>query len=457
MIRRVAVLVVLTSLVAGACGDVERERAEERGAPTTSDDAELAPWCDDLEPLGPVREGNLAGGGEPDEVVSGTIMAYGNSHPDTFAGGWIDRDHGGTVVVGFTDAPEAHRDAIAALPLDPSASSEFSATTGPPPSEAGESAALSPSSVDLGTVADSGVVFDVVQTLFTRDDIAALQDEAMDALEGRGLTVWGVGQDLSNNRVSIDLDVPDDAARRIVAEEFPVHAVCVSGSGPYVPTPTIDPDSPPTLLPPESDDPLVMCQFPDPVPLSALNGPLGFEDTDDPLAAALRETLEGTSVMAYAKESSWRLVARNDELALLVADDPPAGYAIYEWTGDRWTWKSSGSGKGCNARTPLPPGVGQADWVVDPAFPVPDTTDSEIHVLVTESACTGGSEAGERLLGPEVRESDEQVIIIFGTIALTGPQTCPGNPPVAVTVALDAPLGDRVLADGGFVPAEPVD
>jgi len=55
---------------------------------------------------------------------------------------------------------------------------------------------------------------------------------------------------------------------------------------------------------------------------------------------------------------------------------------------------------------------------------------------------------GERLKGPQVRESAEQVLIAFAAVSLVGGATCPGNPSEAVAIELDAPLGDRSLLDG---------
>ena len=62
-----------------------------------------------------------------------------------------------------------------------------------------------------------------------------------------------------------------------------------------------------------------------------------------------------------------------------------------------------------------------------------------------------GSMMGERLLGPQVVETGDDVRIVFAAIPLVGGQNCPGNPPTAVTITLERPLGDRVLIDGLFI------
>lgn len=92
--------------------------------------------------------------------------------------------------------------------------------------------------------------------------------------------------------------------------------------------------------------------------------------------------------------------------------------------------------------------MGNVEWVIDPAFPTPDAATIELHVLATETACTSGSELGDRLLGPQVVETADTVRIVFASIPLMGDQACPGNPPTPVTIPLTQPLGDRQLRDG---------
>ena len=54
----------------------------------------------------------------------------------------------------------------------------------------------------------------------------------------------------------------------------------------------------------------------------------------------------------------------------------------------------------------------------------------------------------DRVMGPEVRETDEVVAISFAVRPLTGDQNCVGNPEMAFTVRLEQPLGDRAVIDG---------
>ena len=82
---------------------------------------------------------------------------------------------------------------------------------------------------------------------------------------------------------------------------------------------------------------------------------------------------------------------------------------------------------------------------------------------VAELACAGGAPpAEERLIGPEVDEQPDAVVVAVA-VALPPPredgryQTCPGSPPVEVTIELDEPLGDRPVLDGSQDPPVPVE
>lgn len=85
--------------------------------------------------------------------------------------------------------------------------------------------------------------------------------------------------------------------------------------------------------------------------------------------------------------------------------------------------------------------------MLDPATALePDS--STVDVLATEQACTGASDMGDRLLGPQVIETDTEVLVAFAAIPSSGPRECPGNPSTPVTIELEAPLGARTLRDG---------
>lgn len=85
---------------------------------------------------------------------------------------------------------------------------------------------------------------------------------------------------------------------------------------------------------------------------------------------------------------------------------------------------------------------------IDPAFARPDVNTTVLHLLVTERACASGRPMGDRLLGPQIVEIVDAVLIAFAAIPQGGGQDCQENPEAPVTVELASPLGERTLRDG---------
>jgi hypothetical protein len=103
----------------------------------------------------------------------------------------------------------------------------------------------------------------------------------------------------------------------------------------------------------------------------------------------------------------------------------------------------------CLPSTPLD--EGGATWALAPDASIgPDTAD--FTAMVTEQACASGQTSAGRVIGPEVEWADDAVTVTFRVRRLAGEQTCPGNPPTPVVIALDEPLGGRTLLDGGREP-----
>ena len=93
----------------------------------------------------------------------------------------------------------------------------------------------------------------------------------------------------------------------------------------------------------------------------------------------------------------------------------------------------------------LPEGLDEVLIGFDPVIGVPEQSATELALLVSERACASGREMGDRLLGPEVVETADEVFVAFAvTIQLTV-QDCPGNPATSVVVELDSPVGDRTV------------
>lgn len=98
------------------------------------------------------------------------------------------------------------------------------------------------------------------------------------------------------------------------------------------------------------------------------------------------------------------------------------------------------------------PGFGPATWALDPAFPTPTAASTELHILVWERACAGGSAAKGRMSTPLIEYAAETVTITVGVRGLPGVQTCQGNQATPLAVQLTEPLRDRTLLDGGRDP-----
>ena len=98
-------------------------------------------------------------------------------------------------------------------------------------------------------------------------------------------------------------------------------------------------------------------------------------------------------------------------------------------------------------------GFGVATFTLDPDNP-PAPDSATLHLLATERACASGQAPVDRQVLPTVVESANAVTITVLVQEPVGAQTCQGNPSFAVTVQLDAPLGDRAIRDAAVDPPE---
>ncbi len=105
----------------------------------------------------------------------------------------------------------------------------------------------------------------------------------------------------------------------------------------------------------------------------------------------------------------------------------------------------------CKPVVEMPDGLNRVAIRLDPDS-LPNPEDAAIQLLVTETSCANGREMGDALLGPQVIETDDAVLLAFAAVGLIGPANCPGNPSTSVIVELSQPLGQRTLYDGVHVP-----
>lgn len=114
-----------------------------------------------------------------------------------------------------------------------------------------------------------------------------------------------------------------------------------------------------------------------------------------------------------------------------------------------WRWAGSVSGEDCILESVVPEGFNRVDWKLDPDSSAPTADSTSLRLWATERECASGQPMGDRLLPPEVVETDTAVLIAM--VASPAPDDvllCPDNPPQPVAVDLAAPLGDRELLDG---------
>jgi hypothetical protein len=88
---------------------------------------------------------------------------------------------------------------------------------------------------------------------------------------------------------------------------------------------------------------------------------------------------------------------------------------------------------------------GAVDIYLDPAYPQPGASATELHVLVHETACTGGRSPAGWMLPAVATYGETTLALAIHTRTDARIATCPGNPTLPVTVILPEPLGEREL------------
>lgn len=444
-------IVAATAMTAAACGgtDVGSGTSSTSGAAAIAEsvgDGPLAPWCTEVPRPGPIAESDFSKMAI-DPTLMGVLNRYHAQHADTYAGLWLDRAHGGTVVLAFTDDPAPHREAIGALVAEPG--DPTGVVMAPSTSPDGSVVTTMPPTT---TVAESGAVVDVVQVARTEPELQALADEARTAFDDGSVPVVNAGTDIRINRVVIDLgELPTDEVRRTIAERVPVDSVCLSGG----PTEAFEIDMPTTMIPAEGTDPWITCSRGSiPIRLSALEDPPELAP-DDPLQVAFDKQKDQWS-MGHSVTDEWYLLSRMGGHAQFATGYPPAGYISMELEGDRWVATGSGGGT-CEPVSLLPDGLAELSWMLDSAYPPPGPDDTTLHLIVNRVDCSSGAPVGDQLVGPEVDERGDQLLVALAVERMPpGSYNCVGTMGEPVEITLPVPLGDRELVDGRYLPPRPV-
>ena len=425
------------------------ETAAETGANAPSTSTTSAPevaaqkleLCERVPEIRSSLEGTLSSYQNPDPEVRAAVHAYGLEHPDTYVGHWLDRNRGGVIMVAFTDDPEPHRAAL--LARRPSPEDD---PGGPPITD----------DRPLGERDDMPI--DVVQVAFDDASRSAAQNKAHNAVAAMGIGFDGSGFDMARQRVVLYMVNPSPEELEELAERLDLSEVCVDL--------TVAPEAPPAgplqALPGHDlADPLVVCPNGDVIASSQLAHLPGIDDIDHPAVDALRAELAAPSGEPFP-EGRWvviRIGHWRATFAVLASGGAGSATVAFErregsrddgWVRGGGAWESP-----CYSYVPMPPGLGRVDVYLDgEALPDPDST--SVLLLTSQQGCAGGREMGDTLRGPEVRETDDAVLVAFAVALSPGSATCPGNPLEPVTIELSEPLGERALYDGLYWPPQPL-
>lgn len=209
---------------------------------------------------------------------------------------------------------------------------------------------------------------------------------------------------------------------------------------------TTEPTEPTTT----HDQTLIGCPSGPWFPRSALDNQIDLASSGrDEIVEAVSPFLESEEGNFWP-QVGWKILHATEETVLLVHLEPPdsLSFITITKTADSWTWSGASAGGPCPLVTQMPEGSNTVEWRVDPDdSPRPDSV--SIRLLLQERECVSGQEIGERLLGPEIVYTDEQILVSFAAEPPPGDAfTCQGNPETPFVLDLDEPLGDRELIDG---------
>jgi len=240
-----------------------------------------------------------------------------------------------------------------------------------------------------------------------------------------------------------------------------VAVVACSGPGPVTSPPSAAPGLASGTAPPASlgraIDPalaenLVRCDVGgDVFPVRLLLSPGRAEAEADAAAAALRAFLADPDRNELGlPKSGWVRIASSAEQGFFVAPMGDAFAQVGVVDGANG-WTDSVVGR-CLPKRVMGEGVGPARWWLDPAAGPIAADATTLDGLLIELACASARSPAGRLVGPEILDRPDQVVVTFGVRTLPGEQDCTNALPIAIRIELPAALGGRPVLDGAVFP-----
>jgi hypothetical protein len=205
---------------------------------------------------------------------------------------------------------------------------------------------------------------------------------------------------------------------------------------------------------------------------SALIGPVGRLDPDDPAVGVLVATIArqaktkaksaGRSRMPWKRAGAptapapaapsldgWRVAARTDDEVLFTHGRPPKLVTVaVRQESRRRAWRCVAVSSGRPLRTTRE-GIRASGWRLDPTRE-PDPAETQLRVLVTEQTWAGGNPADDRLLAPDLHVGDDELVLTMFVTPRPGFQVKAPNPETPARIALPCPVGSRRIIDGAL-------
>ena len=242
--------------------------------------------------------------------------------------------------------------------------------------------------------------------------------------------------------------VPSPGTQTAVASPAPD----ASNAAPSAASP---PAAPPSIDPALAQGVTLTCGDGEAFPAETIVGAGGAEGELEAASLALRQILSSPDGSELGlPQAGWHRAVRTATRALFVAPATAAGagpWVMVSLNGGPTGWSFDAGGE-CHLAVALPDGIGSASWWLDPAAGPPPVDATFVAAFVRERECASGKTPDGRVLAPAIFYGETSISVMFAIRKRPGPQDCPANPPLAITLNLTEATGGRTLLDGGEFP-----